>query len=257
MTLFARGFWPRAPGAGPRIIGHRGARGAAPENTLGAFALAARLGAPAVELDVRTCASGELVVFHDPTLERLTGGRDSRAVAALPWSELSRVPLPAGERVPLLAEVLAALRPRAVGVNVEMKHDVPERSAVVRATASLLRAWDPRQPILVSSFDPRMLLALAHHAPRTLRALLVHRSSYHLAMLEAAGPSSRPSPRPIRVAAVHLDRSIATPSRVATLHARGLWVSVWTVNERAEAERFAAMGVDGIITDVPGELRGM
>jgi glycerophosphoryl diester phosphodiesterase len=247
-------FWHRPPGAGPRIIGHRGARGVAPENTLGAFAHAVELGAAAVELDVRTCASGELVVFHDPTFARMTEGRDARRVADLSFAEISHIGLPAGERVPLLAEVLALLRPRSIGVNVEMKRDVPDRPAVVRATAAVLVAGDPQRPVIVSSFDPQMLRGLARLAPEVPRALLIHRSRYHPAMIAAAGPTARLTVRPVPVAAVHLERTIATPGRVAALQARGLWVNVWTVNDAAEAARLASMGVDGLITDVPSAL---
>src|SRR5205814_2508288 len=100
-----------------------------------AFAHAVGLGATAVELDVRACASGEPVVFHDPTLARMTSGADARAVANLSSAELARVRLAGGERVPLLVEALAMLRTKAIGVNVEMKQDVPDRDAVVRATA--------------------------------------------------------------------------------------------------------------------------
>ena len=247
-----RGFWARAEGAPPRVVGHRGAKGDAPENTLGAFTRGVDLGATAVELDVRTCASGELVVAHDPTLERITSGRDARRVADLPWSELARVRLAAGERVPLLREVLALLAARSIGVNVEMKHDVPDRAAVVLATAQVLAG--ATQPIVVSSFDPRMLLALAGVAPELPRAQLVHRSRYHLAMLAAVGSAERAALRPLRVHAVHLERTLTTPARVRALHDRGLCVSVWTVNDPAEAERLREMGVDSLITDVPGEL---
>lgn len=250
----AHDFWRRAPGARPRIVGHRGARGDAPENTLGAFEHAVALGATAVELDVRACASGELVVLHDPTLERVTAGRDARRAADLPWAELRRVRLAGGERVPLLREVLEAMRRRGVGVNVEMKHDVPDRAAVVRATAKELGAHDPAHPIVVSSFDPRMLFALAREAPAVPRALLVHPSSYRAAMLALAQLTARPSLASIGVDAVHLERTITTAARVRALRRSGLWMSVWTVNDRAEAERFVELGVDSVITDTPGDL---
>lgn len=248
-------FWERPRSGGALVVGHRGARGDAPENTLGAFAHAADLGAAAIELDVRTCASGEVVVHHDPTLARLTEDRDGRRVADLSWGELSRVRLARGERVPLLVEVLSAMRARGVGVNVEMKHDVPDPRAVVRAVAAVLRAWDASHPIVVSSFDPRMIRALARLAPSVQRAQLVHRSRYHFAMLAAVTKVTSVSPRPLPVHAVHLDRELAAPRRIEALHARGLRVAVWTVNDPAEARSLDALGVSAIITDVPDRLR--
>lgn len=249
-------FWARPSGAPPRVIGHRGAARPAPpgaprapvENTLEAFAEAIAQGASAVELDVRVAASGEVVVFHDPSLERLTGGRDLRAVAALGAADLARVELGGGERVALLEGVLASVRPGGTGVNIEMKRDVPDRVAVVRATASLLRAWDPSHPRIVSSFDPAMLALHSVLAPKVPVALLVHRSSYHDAML-ALGPLA------LRPLAVHIERTIATPERIERLRRRGFVVNVWTVNDVAEAKVLSALGVDGLITDLPGVIR--
>src|SRR4030095_10429492 len=97
----------RLDGAPPYVFGHRGVRGEAPENTMAAFDLAAASGADGVELDVRLCRSGELVVCHDANLARLTRGRDTRRVADLDRAELGRVDLGGGQSVSLLAEGLA------------------------------------------------------------------------------------------------------------------------------------------------------
>src|SRR6266542_5407411 len=114
---------PRAEGR-PLVLGHRGASAEAPENTLASFRLALAQGADGVELDVRRCATGEVVVVHDEDLSRV-GGAPLR-VADSPLGALRAVDLGAwagerfrGERIPLLAEVLEAL-PAAI-VNVELK----------------------------------------------------------------------------------------------------------------------------------------
>ena len=82
-----------ASGAG-LVVGHRGGRGDGwpPENTMAAFARAADEGAGAIELDVRTCAGGDLVVFHDADLSRMTGGEDRRRVAELTLGQLAYFP---------------------------------------------------------------------------------------------------------------------------------------------------------------------
>src|SRR2546423_4915557 len=128
----------RPKGAPPLVFGHRGVRGEAPENTMTAFELAASGGAAGVELDVRLCRSGEVVVCHDPSLERMTGGRDSRNVADLTLAELQRIDVGNGERVPPLEQVLGWARARPILVNVELKRDVPNRVRLVRETARLL-----------------------------------------------------------------------------------------------------------------------
>jgi glycerophosphoryl diester phosphodiesterase len=218
-----------------------------PENTIPAFEQALREGAEGVELDVRVCATGELCVLHDPTLERVTSGADTRAAIDLAWPELARVPLADGARIPLLIDVLTFARARKLPVNVELKRDVPSRTAIVTAAARLLRSWDPAHPILVSSFDPVMLAGFALLAPRVPRAILVHHEQWRRTALLAA--------HPLRVDAVHLERTLATPERVARLHALGKLVNVWTVNDVDEARRLATAGADGIITDVPAKLR--
>ena len=81
----------RKPGTLPLVLGHRGARHAAPENTHAAFELARSEGAAGVELDVRLVKSGEIVVLHDPTLTRVTRGADARAVEQLSFAEADRI----------------------------------------------------------------------------------------------------------------------------------------------------------------------
>ncbi|WP_437923613.1 glycerophosphodiester phosphodiesterase family protein [Sorangium sp. So ce291] len=240
----SRGAAARAP----LLLGHRGVRGegAPTENTLAAFEEAAAQGADGFELDVRVCGSGEVVALHDPDLERVTHGADARAAAALRWDELRQVDL-GGGRVPLLAEVLAFARARRLAVNIEMKRDVPDRAAVVRATARLLRAWDPGHAVIVSSFDPVMLASFGVLAPAVPRALLVHRSRYHDAAV-------RLTPA-LGALAAHIERTIASPERIALLKRQGRVVNVWTVNDPREAQDLAALGVDGLITDAPRRLR--
>jgi glycerophosphoryl diester phosphodiesterase len=213
---------------------------------MAAFEEAHRQGADAFELDVLVCRSGEAVVIHDPTLERLTGGADTRAVADLAYSELKRVDIGSGERVPLLSEVLAFARERRLGVNVEIKREAPDRLAVVSAAARLMRGWDPAHPLMVSCFDPFMLAAFGPLAPRVPRGLLVHRTwwrRYALAL-----------PLPLGIGAVHLCRTIASPAVVRRLKGLGLTVSVWTVNAAREAQDLADLGVDSLISDAPGEV---
>ncbi len=241
------GLWPWRRRGRPLVFGHRGVRGERPENTLAAFEHAADEGADAIELDVRTCKSGELVVIHDATLARVTEHADVRAVGDLDWDELRRVDVGQGQTVPLLVEVLELARGRRLSVNVEMKRDAPDRTAIVSATARTLDAWDPRHPVLVSSFDPFMLAGfrLLCHRPC---ALLMHRDArWHQRTSVFA--------RPLGVAAVHLERTLASPAAIRRWQRRGMLVNVWTVNDPVEARDLAAAGVDGIISDVPRRVR--
>jgi glycerophosphoryl diester phosphodiesterase len=220
-------------------------RGDAPENTLAAFELAAASGADGIELDVRVCRSGELVVCHDADLTRATRGRDRRCVADLDRSELARVDVGAGEPVPTLDDVLTWAKARGLRVNVEMKRDVPDRGAVVYATAQAL-AGDALPPVLVSSFDPWMLASLRRQ-----------RCSVPLGYLFASDQRLTRSgwlSHVLRTHAVHPERTEVDAKRCRAWKESGRIVNVWTVNDVNEGRALAALGVDALITDVPRRM---
>ncbi|HTJ80799.1 MAG TPA: glycerophosphodiester phosphodiesterase family protein [Polyangiaceae bacterium] len=232
----------RHRGDRPAIVGHRGVRGPLPENTMAAFEEAIRQGADAVELDVRLARSGEVVVLHDPDLVRVAG--DPGRAEDLSYAELRAADLGRGERVPLLADVLELAARSHVGVNVELKHDVPSRRALALATARVLAAF-PKVDVVVSSFDPWTLAAHRLLAPKRAYAELIHESTYHdIAFLLARG---------LRFDGVHVEKSLATPARIDRFLRRG-YVAAWTILEPAEARRVAALGVAVIITDTPGAI---
>ncbi len=224
------------------VVGHRGGRGDGwpPENTMPAFEQAARQGASAIELDVRTCAGNAVVVFHDATLSRATGGRDARRVRDVEVAELRAL------GVPTLAAVLSWARSLGVGVNVEMKHDVESRAVLAGATVLAVRATGA--DVLLSSFDPLLLGLAAAHAPSIPRALLV-RSGQPLwarAIQRAA--------RPPLCGWLHLERAQARPRALARCMRRGLRIGVWTVNDPDEAIHLVGRGVTSIITDAAGTI---
>jgi glycerophosphoryl diester phosphodiesterase len=236
---------------GLRVVGHRGGRGSLggpwpTENTLESFARAHAEGAPAIELDVRVCIGGGVVVMHDPDLARTTGGRDRRHVAQMTRGLLARVALEHGERVPMLDDVLDWARGR-VAVNVEAKHDVPDRLAAARGIARAL-ARHPGVEVLLSSFDPTLLGVLAALAPRVPRAWLTHAGQDRWS--RAWMPVAERAP----IAAVHVERTQASWRLVEAFHRAGKAVGVWTVNDPTEARALMRMGVDWLITDAPGAM---
>jgi glycerophosphoryl diester phosphodiesterase len=244
-------IFTRDRSAGLLVVGHRGGRGSLggawpTENTLESFARAHAEGATAIELDVRTCIGGGVVVMHDPDLARTTAGRDRRHVARMTRGLLSRVVLEHGERVPMLDDVLDWARGR-VAVNVEAKHDVPERREVARGIARAL-ARHPGVEVLLSSFDPALLGMLATLAPRVQRAWLTHEGQDRWA--RAWTPLAERAP----IAAVHVERTQASWRLVEAFHRAGKAVGVWTVNDPVEAKHLVRLGVDWIITDAPGAM---
>jgi glycerophosphoryl diester phosphodiesterase len=238
----------------PRIIAHRGARGHAPENTHAAFNLAYRMGAEGIELDVQCCATGEVVVIHDETVDRTSNG--TGVVSELSLSQLKEMdfgqfysPTFAGERIPTLAEVIDALPAQAV-INIEIKNKGTKTNGEEAGVAALVRRSDLYDRVIVSSFNPFVLRRMRRTDPRVPIAYLY----------EAKSPLFlRPLPvrTLLRPNALHPDFQLVTRQMVRAAHRRGYAVNTWTVNEPADLARMIACGVDSIITDYPDRLAAL
>jgi glycerophosphoryl diester phosphodiesterase len=237
--------WRRPPGARPFVLGHRGARHAAPENTLAAFELARTEGADGVELDVRLDADGRVIVLHDPTLSRVTQGVEKRHAEDLSSRELARLDVGSGERVPLLSNVLDWAHASGQRVNVELKSDVKNRALLLRQVANtLLRADLPS--VMLSSFHPYFVWWLARHLPELPRAWLVHRKQW---LLKYA-----PGFQLLGANALHPEHTLVTAKSFASVKRAHAVLNVWTVNDPPRARELATLGVDAIISDFPGKI---
>ncbi|WP_254768077.1 glycerophosphodiester phosphodiesterase [Salinilacihabitans rarus] len=218
-----------------RLIAHRGFAAAAPENTVAALRSAAER-ADAVEFDVRRCGSGELVVVHDETVDRVTDG--TGAVADLTLEELRSLTVGrSDERIPTLDEVLAALPP-GVDVNLEVK--------AVGVAADVLDALDGvDNRVVVTSFLLPELRAVRDLDPEQPTGLLAGRSLDH----------------PVTTA-VELDCDVLGASSRRCLGTRlvsrakhlGLEVHAWDVEKRLTATLLGLRGVDYVSSDRPLRL---
>jgi len=207
----------------PLVLAHRGASRAATENTPEAFRLALALGADGVELDTRRTARGDLVVHHDPGL------------AGTPVRRLVDPPLPG---------LAAALEASTGGiVNVELKTDGDVPGGVASAFCGLLRRRPGRDRVLASSFDPVALRVVRALRPDVPTALVVGPDGDLGAALREAERA--------RHRALHPKSELVDRSLVERARALGLALHAWTVNDADELRRLAALGVDGLITDVP------
>src|SRR5262245_46192344 len=146
------------------IVGHRGACGGAPENTLRSFARAIELGCHRTELDVQVSADGTAVVMHDATVDRTTDGRG--AVSALTVAELKKLDAGAGEKIPTLEEVMDLCRHK-IDLQIELK---AKKSPALVADL-IKRAWEPRKTV-VTSFDLELLNEFAVLIPAIPLGLL-------------------------------------------------------------------------------------
>jgi glycerophosphoryl diester phosphodiesterase len=250
---------PAAAGAArPAIAAHRGGARLWPENSLTAFRGALGLGVDLVELDVHQTRDGEVVVVHDPTLDRTTTGRG--AVRDLTWAELGAVAIrgTADERLPRLAEVLALLRPTSVGLLLEIKNGPggDRYPGIEERVLALLQAAGLAERTTVMAFDWTILERLrALSATVRLTGLLAHRGA------EQAGGVASAAPRLRALGAndLGIERTLLTPEAVRAARAAGLTIGVWTVNEPEDLRRAFAADVDYVTTDQPDlalRLRG-
>jgi glycerophosphoryl diester phosphodiesterase len=229
------------------VLGHRGARRRAPENTLAAFQLALDEGADGVELDVRLDRDGDVIVIHDVDLARVTSSRDVRRLSDVGRFELAGVDLGGGERVPRLADVLAWSRERGARVNIELKRDSVRPARLAWAVSRLVgEERDAGERFILSSFDPRLVAASARLLPGVPVGWLVESPR--------RVPGRSFVERLVGASALHPQTTLVTKAVIAPWQAEGLPVNVWTVNDREDARRLDALGVDCLISDVPGEI---
>ena len=250
-------------------IAHRGASAYAPENTIPAFMLAARMGAQAIELDVHLTRDRQLVVCHDADVSRTTNG--SGAIhdldlatlqmldAGLHFSgETNDTPLRGqGLSIPTLAEVFGAI-PNSLLVNVEMKATLsrPSNPALRRLVVQTISGWlgnhadqNYHERILLSSFDWSLIDAVRADGLAIPTAYLVSPQADLRGALAATVERGH--------AAIHPHESLITEQSRSVLeeaHRRGLSVNVWTVDDADRMRELLALGVDGIVTNRPDHL---
>lgn len=256
------------PGAGvlaplarrPLVVAHRGNSAVAPQNTLAAFEAAWRAGAHSIEIDIQPTADGHVVVIHDDTVDGTTDGQGTvtemtldavRALDAGSWFAAAY----AGQRVPTFAEVLDLLV-RRPGIELLLELKGPWTTAQVRPVTDAIRAAGLADRVIGQSFWPESVQALGEADPGLRRGLLVFQ------VPDDEGTDG--IDEVLRVAA-ELDVMTvnpygellrAHPDLVERLHAVGVQVMVWTLNEPEHWAAAAALGVDAVITDRPDRLAG-
>jgi glycerophosphoryl diester phosphodiesterase len=216
------------------IIGHRGAAGHTPENTLLSFRKAVKIGCDMTELDVHLCGSGELVVIHDETVDRTTDG--SGLVSNLSLRDLKTLDAGFGEKVPTLDEVLKLLKGRIM-LNIELK-GLGTAKPVHTLVESI--GWR-RDALLITSFDWVMLHEYRELDPAARIGPLTY-NNLNDAMVFAQSIDAH-SINPYH-------RHLST-EYLREAHGKGFRIYPWTVNQSEDIEHVIKMGVDGVISDYP------
>jgi glycerophosphoryl diester phosphodiesterase len=233
--------WPH-----PLILAHRGASANAPENTMAAFELALEQGAHGFELDAKLSADGEVVVIHDPSVERTTNGQGR--VSQLNLTDLRELDAGSffsdqfkGEKIPTLAEVFETLGERAI-INVELTNYKTPRDGLADKVCELVQRFGLQDSVLFSSFLPSNL--------KRTRSLLPDARCGLLALGGWIGWWARSFGFNFGdYQVLHPALPDTTPQQVARVHRLKRYINVWTVNAAEDMRRLIDWGVDGIITD--------
>jgi glycerophosphoryl diester phosphodiesterase len=214
-------------------IGHRGAAGHAPENTLAAVAKGIELGSDYIEIDAQLTADGELVVIHDKRVDRTTNGHGY--VSDLTVGEIRALNAGDGERIPFLAEVLAAVNGRC-GLMLEII--TPGIGARVVSAVGEARLTTP---VVYASFLHSEMVTVREHDP----------SAHTLALLEGVPVGGASFALDAGVSYVCLGFDSVTAAFVEQLHAGGLTVFAYTLNDPRDIALAQDFGIDGIVSNYP------
>lgn len=222
-------------------MGHRGAKAYVAENTLESIQKALDFCVDGVEIDVHVCASGELVVFHDFTLDRMTNGTGEVGKKSL--SELKQLKVQDNFQIPTLGEVLDIVNKKCL-LNIELKgrHTASKTCQVIKSYVEN-KGWKYHN-FIVSSFQHHELEDVFHINKKILLGVLTKGS-----VTEAIEFAET-----IKAYAIHPNFALLTSENVKLAQAKGYKVYTWTVNDDETIDRMKHYGVDGIISDNPDRL---
>ncbi len=222
-------------------IGHRGAKGYVSENTLESIQKALDFGVDGIEIDVHLCATGELVVFHDVTLDRMTNGTGALAKKSL--TELKHLKVNEKFEIPTLWEVLDLIDKQCL-LNIELKgkNTAFETTKIIQNYIET-KSWDYGN-FIVSSFQHQ-----------ELTDVFKINTNIPLAVLSKASVEEAVEfANTINAKAIHPNYALLTKDNVKFAQDLGYNVNTWTVNDDDTIQRMKDYGVNGIISDVPDRL---
>jgi len=217
-------------------IGHRGAKGYEPENTLVSFKKALQMGADGIELDVHLSVDGHLIVIHDETVDRTTNGKG--VVNQLTLQELKAFRINDTYEIPTLEEVLDLVNQKCF-VNIELKNqDTAEKVVQIIEHYISVKNWNHAH-FLVSSFDWNALQQV-RFLNDGIRIGVLTETDLDLAISFA---------RFMKAEALHPDFQLLTNEYTTKIQEKGILVFPWTVNETDDIQKIKSFKVNGIITD--------
>lgn len=222
-------------------IGHRGAKGYVIENTLESFQKAIELNVDAIELDVHICKSGEIIVFHDFTLERLTNGFGE--ISKMTLEELNQLKIREKHKIPTLEEVLNLIDKKC-NINIELKgHNTAKPVFDLIQYYVNQKNWNYSN-FIISSFQQEELSNFSQFNPKISLAILTQAS-----VAQAIEWAIK-----FNANYIHPHFSLLTTDNCNFAKQRGLKINTWTVNEVLDIEHVKKFNIDGIISDFPDRI---
>ena len=234
-----------------KVFAHRGFSGRYPENTMAAFGKAVECGADGIELDVHLSKDGEVMIMHDEALLRTTGR--SGIVSDYTRAELEGIGVGKDEEgrwntsptVPSLEEYFSTIGGK-VETNIELKTAPLYYPGIEEKTAALIRRFSLEDRIIISSFNWMSVMRMKEIAPELRYALLF--SGLDLKRMGALFSD-------MGIAYYHPDQKLLSDELIADLHAHGVAVNAWTVNDEERMMWCLEHGCDGVITNFPDMAR--
>lgn len=233
------------------IIAHRGASGVAPENTLAAMDLAIRYGCQGIETDLQLTKDGEVVVFHDWSVERTTNGRGD--IKDLTLDEL--LTLDAGswfskefknEKI-LTLESLIKFTPKNLLLNLEIKSKTLDNRGIEEKVVRFLEAHNRIENTIISSFNHKSLERVQDLNSEIKLGILYE--AYLIDPIDSLKPSK------LDIYSIHPCYYYVDRDLIEDAHKNNLKVYSWTVNDIKSAMQVKALDIDGVITNFPQLFR--
>ncbi len=249
------------------VLAHRGDSVKFPENTMPAFKSAVDMQVDRIETDVHLTSDGKIVIWHDNTMERMTG--DKRQISELSWKEMKEIdagtlftinngksfPFKGKKITPILLETLLKEFPD-MRFNIDLKDN---NLILAEKYGTLLKELKCTTRVVTASFNSRVLKHFRKLFPdaltsctslEVLKLLLLYRTGLLIIPFSYKG-------KILQVPEYSGKIKILSKGFIKYLHKRGFKVQVWTINQESEMKRFIQMGVDGIFTDKPELLIGI
>ncbi len=223
------------------VIGHRGAMGHETENTIASIEKALSFGVDMIEIDVFKIKSGEIVVFHDKNVERLTDGKGN--IEDYTWQDLQKITLIGNHKIPLLTDVLNVIDAK-VDLNIELKGaNTAKDVSNIMDTYSKEKKW---------SIDNFMISSFNWNELKLMRS---YNKEVAIGVLTEDNPDEAiPMAKELNAITINPDSEDLTKENIAKIKKAGFKIYTWTVNDPQEIIKLKRMDVDGIFTNFPERI---